>query len=102
MTVRTEDLDKALAEVIGTFDGVEEISAKQREGIVIYIPRKDILAVLPICYGKSLLLQLLPGVCRGIYDLPKESHYFSYLPVDAYLIAHEVVAAEKHFMCLCM
>ena len=34
MDVRTEDLDKAIAEVIGTFDGVEEISAEQREGIV--------------------------------------------------------------------
>ena len=27
MPVRTEDFDKAIAEVIGTFDGVEEISA---------------------------------------------------------------------------
>ena len=27
MSVRTEDFDKAIAEVIGTFDGVEEISA---------------------------------------------------------------------------
>ena len=36
-----EDLDKAIAEVIGTFDGVEEISAEQREGIVNYIQRKD-------------------------------------------------------------
>ena len=33
MAVRTKDLDKAIAEVIGTFDGVEEISAEQREGI---------------------------------------------------------------------
>ena len=31
MAVRTEDLDKAIAEVIGPFDGVSEISAEQRE-----------------------------------------------------------------------
>ena len=43
MPVRTKDLDKAIAEVIGTFEGVEEIIALLREGIV----RKDILAVLP-------------------------------------------------------
>ena len=59
--VRTEDLDKAgahlldkaKAEVIGTFDCVEEISAELRENIVNYIQRKDKLAVLPTSYGKS-------------------------------------------------
>ena len=47
MPVCTEDLDKAIAEVTGTFDGVEEIRAELREGIVNYIQRRDILAVLP-------------------------------------------------------
>ena len=46
-------LDKAIAQVIGTFDGVEEISVEIREGIVNYIQRKDILAVLLTSYGKS-------------------------------------------------
>ena len=47
MPVRTKVLDKAIAEVIGTFEGVEKIIALLREGIVNYIQRKDILAVLP-------------------------------------------------------
>ena len=59
--VRTEDLDKAgahlsdkaKAKVIGTFDGVEEISTELREGIVNYIQRKVILVVLLTSYGKS-------------------------------------------------
>ena len=42
MPVRTKDLDKAIAEVIGTFEGVEEIIALLREGIVNYLQRKDI------------------------------------------------------------
>ena len=41
------DLDKAIAEVSGTFDGVEAISAEEREGIENYNQRRDILAVLP-------------------------------------------------------
>ena len=42
MPVWTEDLDQAIAEVIGTFDGVEEISAGLREDVVIiYIQRID-------------------------------------------------------------
>ena len=59
MPVRMEDLDKAIAEVIVTCDGEEEISAELREIIVNYVQRKDILAVLPTGYGKSLLFQLL-------------------------------------------
>ena len=50
MLIRTEDLDKAIAEVIGTFDGVVSmwwmLSAELREGIVNYNQRKDILVVL--------------------------------------------------------
>ena len=37
MPVCTEDLDKAMAEVTGTFHNVEEISAELRESIVNYI-----------------------------------------------------------------
>ena len=54
MPVRTEEFDRATAEVIGTFDGVEEIW----EGIVNNYLKKDISAVLPTGCGKSLLFQL--------------------------------------------
>ena len=37
MAVRIEDIDKAIAEVIGSFHGVEEVIAQQREGIMNYI-----------------------------------------------------------------
>ena len=63
MPVRTEDLDEAIAEVNGTFDGVEVIGAELGEGILKYMQRKDVLAVLPSGYGKSLPFQLLPGIC---------------------------------------
>ena len=38
-----EDLDKAIAKVIVTFDGAEEISAELREIIVNSVQRKDVL-----------------------------------------------------------
>jgi len=48
MPMQTEDLDKATAEVIGTFNSVEETSTGLREGIVIIIFKgKTILVVLP-------------------------------------------------------
>ena len=49
-----------IAKVIRTFDGVEGISAEQKEGIVNYVQRKDILAVLPTGYGKSLVITAVP------------------------------------------
>ena len=53
MNGRFSLLVQAIAEVIGTFDGVEELSAGLREDIVIIFKGS-------IGYGKSLLFQLLP------------------------------------------
>ena len=38
MPVCTEDLDKAITEVTGTIDGVEEIGAELREAILALLP----------------------------------------------------------------
>ena len=51
---------RAIAKVIRTFDGEEGISAEQKEGIVNYIQRKDILVVLRTGYGKSLVITAVP------------------------------------------
>ena len=69
MALRTENLDKAIAEVIGTFDGVLEISAEQREGIANYV-----LAVLPTSHGKLLLFELLPGIWRVLNTMECTSY----------------------------
>ena len=109
MAVRTEDLDEAIAEVIGTFNGVEEISAEQREGIVNYIQRKDILTVLPTGYGKSLLFQLLQGICCvlntvGYTTYPKKAIILVICPLNALIKSHmkELPQRSIQIACLCM
>ena len=42
--VSDQDLEKALAKVLETFDGVENLSAEQRDGIASLIRRHDVLA----------------------------------------------------------
>ena len=89
LAVRMEGLDKAIANVNGTSNGVEEISAEQREGIVNYIQRKDILTG----YGKSLLFQLLPGICRvlntmGYTTCPKKAIILVICPLNALIESH--------------
>ena len=61
--VSDQDLEKALAKVLETFDDVENLSAEQRDGIANFIHRHDVLAVLPTGYGKSLLFQLCTYQC---------------------------------------
>ena len=52
--VSDQDLETAIAKVLETFDGVENLSAEQRDGIANFIRSNDVLAVLPTRFGKSL------------------------------------------------
>ena len=44
----------AVKPVLETFDGVENLSTEQRDGIANFIRSNDVLAVLPTGFGKSL------------------------------------------------
>ena len=50
--VNDQDLDEAIRKVLQTLDGVENLSAEQRDGIVSFICSDDVLAVLPMGFGK--------------------------------------------------
>ena len=80
--VSDQDLEKVWAKVLKTFDGVENLSAaEQRDGIANFIRRHDVLAVLPTGYGKSLLFQLIPGLCVELHNLG-----YSYYPKSPIVI----------------
>ena len=72
--VNDQDLDQAIRKVLETLDGVENVSAEQKDGIVNFIRSDDVLAVLPTGLGKSLLFQLIPGLCVELHNLGY-SHY---------------------------
>ena len=103
--VSDQDLEKALAaKVFETFDGVENLSAEQRDGIANFIRRHDVLAVLPTGYGKSLLFQLIPKVCVELHNsrlqlLPKKSNCDCYLPTKCpNRKPHEAIGASRNFV----
>ena len=52
--VSDQDLETATTKVLETFDGVENLSAEQRDGIANFIRSNDVLAVLLTGFGKSL------------------------------------------------
>ena len=93
MDVQTEDLNEAISEVVERFDGVEENSVEQRKGIENIIQRTDVLAVLPTGNGKSLLFQLLPGIClalnkMGCTSYPKSAIILVICPLNALIEPH--------------
>jgi len=93
MDVQTEDLNKAISEVVERFDGADKISVEQREGIENSIQRMDVLAVLPTGNGKSLLFQLLPGIClalnkMGYTSYPKSAIILVICPLNALIESH--------------
>ena len=92
-----ESLGKALKEsmsnVLESFDGVEKLSDVQTSGVFNFIPRKDVLAVLPTGSGKSLLFQLIPDLCLRLNqmeycDYPKSAIVIVVCPLNALTECH--------------
>ena len=57
-------IQESIEKVLETFDGVENLSAEQSDSVYNFILRMDLLAMLPTGFGKSLLFQLIPGLCH--------------------------------------
>ena len=56
-------IQESIEKVLETFDVVENLSAEQSDTICNFILRKDLSAMLPTGFGKTLLFQLIPGLC---------------------------------------
>ena len=45
----------------------QELKVEQREALFAAVSRRDVFAILPTGFGKSLIYQLLPCLCAEIY-----------------------------------
>ena len=50
------------------FSEIQELKRVQEESLYQFLKRRDVFSVLPTCYGKSLIFQLVPGVCSYLHD----------------------------------
>ena len=105
--VSDQHLEKALAKVLETYDGVENLSAEQRDGIASLIRRHDVLAVLPTGYGKSLLFQLIPKFCVELHNLgysyyPKSLIVIVICPLNALIECHMKQVEHRGISCTCL
>ena len=106
-----ESLERALKEsisyVLERFDGVEKLSDEQTSGVLNFIQRKDVLAVLPTGSGKSLLFQLIPGLClclnqMGYCNFPKSAFVIVVCPLNALIECHMKELRQRGISCTCL
>ena len=105
--VNDQDLDKAITKALKTFDGVENLSTKQRDAIVNFIRGKDVLAVLPVGFGKTLLFQLIPGLCVELHNLGYSRYSKSPIvivicPLNALIECHMKELKDRGISCTCL
>ena len=107
----TERFDKApvhvITNVVKTFDGVDRLSAEQTDSISNFIRRKDVLAVLPTGFGKSLLFQMIPGICyelnnMGYPQYPKRPIVIVVCPLNALTECHMKELKQRGISCTCV
>ena len=55
----------------------EELNKQQHEGLYNFMQRCDVFAILPTGFGKSLIFQLVPAICKELkalgYDFPEKA-----------------------------
>ena len=60
------ELDEGIQTVVATLANIEELKPEQEECVILLVKGKDIVALLPTGFGKSLIYQLALFVTKYI------------------------------------
>ena len=71
---------------------------------ILYAASNDVLAVLPTGFGKSLLFQLIPGLCVELYNLgyscyPRSPIVIVICPLNALIECHMKELKHRGILC---
>ncbi|XP_019624894.1 PREDICTED: ATP-dependent DNA helicase Q-like SIM isoform X1 [Branchiostoma belcheri] len=58
-------IDRAITSVLASLDGISELKCEQEKALKAFLSGEDVLALLPTGFGKSLIYQLVPLVCKA-------------------------------------
>ena len=67
--ISREDFNDAVDSVLKGFAGVTKLNEHQSDALFHLIQRQDVFAMLPTGFGKSLVFQLLPALCRELHNM---------------------------------
>jgi len=83
---------KAINFALESIPNVSELKQVQEEAVISFIKRRDVMAVLPTGYGKSLIFQLIPGICSYLhgkgFDYPSKPILVVVCPLKALIASH--------------
>ena len=68
LVLTSKDIKEAIFESLKYFPDVRDLKPEQRLIVEHVVCRKDVLAVLPTGFGKSLTFQILPSVFKVSLD----------------------------------
>lgn len=63
---RARLIDEAISSVLTEVEGISELKREQRDALQAFVGGEDVLALLPTGFGKSLIYQLVPRVCKKL------------------------------------
>ena len=85
----------AVEATIVKVDSSFSVKSKQLEAITNILRRHDTLAILPRSYGKSMIYQLLPAVCKLLPEQPDNAIIIVLSPLKA-LIQNQIEEANRY------
>ncbi|KAI8511020.1 hypothetical protein Bbelb_119360 [Branchiostoma belcheri] len=62
-------IDQAILSVEAELDGISGLKAEQKGALKAILNGEDVLALLPTGFGKSLIYQILPRVCKRLSEM---------------------------------
>ena len=62
----SEACQNAIQFSLKSFPNISELKSAQEEAIINFVKRRDVFAMLPTGYEKSIIFQLIPGVTKRV------------------------------------
>ncbi|CAB4010341.1 Werner syndrome ATP-dependent helicase-like [Paramuricea clavata] len=88
----SQAIRKSISFPLESFPNIKELKAVQEDAIISFVRRRDVFGVLPTGYGKSLIFQLIPGICRYLnktgFPYPSNPILIVICPLNALIESH--------------
>ena len=89
----TAQLQVVVNEVLSRVNPCFLIKPKQLECIINIMDNRDTLAILPTSYGKSLIYQIIPSICKNLSNQPDHAIVIVFSPLKS-LVEDQVKSAK--------
>lgn len=98
---------KILGEILEEkFGDINSLSVQQYKALWAFINRKDVFAILPTGFGKSLIFQLVPDICIRLnalkYHYPSEPTLLVVCPLNSLVDSHLAELAKLGISATCL